>query len=169
MAFQTPSVHSPGNSRTRSLCPARAVSHCSLRSRGSRSERRCLPLSLADDKRVRSLVRPGQRRAILGALWIRRRRRRSQRKEHLRSLLLRAAVRDSRRSQDVLCPARAVSHCSLRSRGSRFGSASVAAARRGKNASARSSSVRRRAIPDARRAAFVSCSLDPRFPTLAGV
>ena len=30
-------------------------------------EARCLPLSLADEERVCSLVRPGQRRAILGA------------------------------------------------------------------------------------------------------
>jgi hypothetical protein len=47
---------------------ARAISHCSLRSRGSRLGSRCLPRSLADEKRVCSLVRPGQRRAILGAL-----------------------------------------------------------------------------------------------------
>ena len=46
---------------------------CSLRSRGSRFGSRCLPLSLADEKRVCSFVRPGQRRAILGALhpiWV---------------------------------------------------------------------------------------------------
>ena len=39
--------------------------HCSLRSRGSRFWSRCLPLSLADEKRVCSFVRLGQRRAIL--------------------------------------------------------------------------------------------------------
>jgi hypothetical protein len=41
--------------------------------------------------RVCSFVRPGQRRVILGAQQIRRLRRRSQRKERLRSLLLSTA------------------------------------------------------------------------------
>jgi hypothetical protein len=40
---------------------------CSLRSRGSRLEAAAFPLSLADEERVCSFVRPGQRRAILGA------------------------------------------------------------------------------------------------------
>src|SRR5215218_8567336 len=43
-------------------------------------------------------------------------------------------------------------------RASRVESAAVVVARRGKNASAHSSSVRRRAIPDARSALFGSCS-----------
>ena len=42
---------------------ARAISDCSLRSRESRLGSRCLPRSLADEKRVCSFVRPGQRRA----------------------------------------------------------------------------------------------------------
>jgi hypothetical protein len=45
---------------------ARAMSDCSLRSRGSRFEAAAFH-SLADERRVCSLVRPGQRRVILGA------------------------------------------------------------------------------------------------------
>jgi hypothetical protein len=50
-------------------------------------------------------------------------------------------------------------------RASRVESAAVVVARRGKNASARSSSVRRRAIPDARAlAAFSSVGIRPGIP-----
>jgi hypothetical protein len=46
---------------------ARAMFDCSLRSRGSRFVATAFLSHFADEKRVCSFVRPGQRRAILGA------------------------------------------------------------------------------------------------------
>src|SRR5688500_16455339 len=58
-----------GHTSTLAACrgAARAMFDCSLRSRGSRSEAAAF-LSHADEERVCSFVRPGQRRAILGAV-----------------------------------------------------------------------------------------------------
>jgi hypothetical protein len=80
------------------------MSDCSLRSRGSRFEAAAfLSHSQTKSMSARSFVQDSGARSW--ALGIRRRRRRAEEK-HLRSLPLRAAARDSRRSQRVFL------HCS---------------------------------------------------------